>query len=89
MTISERIGFLDGLRGLASAWVVAGHACILTGFRVPVVQSPNYAVDLFMLISGFLMYFQAHLRAGKEPFEHYSSWVFFWIRRFFRLSPIY
>jgi peptidoglycan/LPS O-acetylase OafA/YrhL len=42
-----------------------------------------------MLISGFLMYFQAHVRAGKEPFEHFSSWIFFWIRRFFRLSPVY
>jgi peptidoglycan/LPS O-acetylase OafA/YrhL len=83
------MGFLDGLRGLASAWVVAGHACILTGLRLPLVQSPNYAVDLFMLISGFLMYFQARLRANTEPFGHYSSWIFFWIRRFFRLSPIY
>lgn len=89
MTVSNRIGFLDGLRGLASAWVVAGHACILTGFRLPIVQSPNYAVDLFMLISGFLMCFQAHRRADKEPFEHFSSWTFFWIRRFFRLSPVY
>jgi peptidoglycan/LPS O-acetylase OafA/YrhL len=84
-----RLGYLDGLRGLAAAWVIAGHACILTGFHLPLVQSPNFAVDLFMLISGFLMYYQASVRSNREPFEAPSSWGYFWTRRLFRLSPVY
>ncbi|MBR1151588.1 acyltransferase [Bradyrhizobium sp. JYMT SZCCT0428] len=88
-SVPGRLGYLDGLRGLAAFWVISGHACILTGFYIPLVSSPNFAVDLFMLISGFLMYYQATLRSDREPFEAPSTWAYFWIRRFFRLSPVY
>ncbi|MGY3560524.1 peptidoglycan/LPS O-acetylase OafA/YrhL [Bradyrhizobium sp. USDA 4463] len=89
MNESGRLGFLDGLRGLASVWVVLGHTCILTQFNIPIIASPHYAVDLFMIISGLLMYFQAELRSAEEPFSRPQSWVYFWTRRYFRLSPVY
>lgn len=86
---SERIGHLDGLRGMAAFWVLAGHTCILTQYNIPLLSKPNFAVDLFMLISGFLMQYQATIRSHREPFDAPSSWVYFWIRRFLRLSPVY
>ena len=43
---------LEGLRGLASLWVVLGHICILTRFQIPILSDPAIGVDLFILLSG-------------------------------------
>ncbi|MBH9538896.1 acyltransferase, partial [Novosphingopyxis sp. YJ-S2-01] len=59
----RRVACLDGLRGLAALWVLFGHLVILTGFRLPVLSKPDLGVDLFILLSGFLMVFQYRLRA--------------------------
>ncbi|WEX75354.1 acyltransferase [Sinorhizobium numidicum] len=84
-----RIDCLDGLRGLASLWVMIGHALLLTGWRLPVLSEPDLGVDLFIMLSGFLMVFHYQLRAGKEPWELTSTWRSFWIRRFLRIAPLY
>ncbi|APG88972.1 acyltransferase protein (plasmid) [Sinorhizobium americanum CCGM7] len=84
-----RIDCLDGLRGLASLWVMVGHALLLTGWRLPVLSEPDLGVDLFIMLSGFLMVFHYQLRAAKEPWELSSTWVSFWIRRFLRIAPLY
>lgn len=84
-----RIACLDGLRGLAALWVLIGHAHILTGFRVPIIGDPDLGVDLFVMLSGFLMVFHYQLRRKKEPWEAPSTWSAFWIRRFFRIAPLY
>ncbi|AWI60023.1 acyltransferase family protein [Sinorhizobium fredii] len=86
---NTRIDCLDGLRGLASLWVMIGHALLLTGWRVPVLSEPDLGVDLFIMLSGFLMVFHYQLRAGKEPWDLTSTWVSFWIRRFLRIAPLY
>ncbi|MGA3344269.1 MAG: acyltransferase [Terracidiphilus sp.] len=81
---------LDGLRGLMALWVLCGHVCHYAGMTfVPILRSPDYAVDGFMLLSGFLMTYHYELRATKEPWTSWRTWVSFYIRRYFRISPLY
>ncbi|MBB4479153.1 acyltransferase family protein [Rhizobium etli] len=86
---SGRVGCLDGLRGLAALWVLIGHAHLLTGFKVPVIGDPDLGVDLFIMLSGFLMVFHYQRRKGREPWEAKSTWITFWVRRYFRIAPLY
>jgi peptidoglycan/LPS O-acetylase OafA/YrhL len=83
------INCLDGLRGLAALWVLIGHAMLLSGWKLPVISRPDLAVDLFILLSGFLMVFHYELREDSEPWEQPSTWMTFWTRRFFRIAPLY
>lgn len=85
----RRVEYLDGLRGLAALWVLIGHCMILTGFYLPVFAQPDLGVDLFILLSGYLMVFQYQLRQKFEDWERPGTWVSFWIRRFFRIAPLY
>ena len=85
----RRVECLDGLRGVAALWVLAGHMMILTGFRLPLVSKPDLGVDLFILLSGFLMMFQYRLRAASEDWNAPGTWAAFWTRRFFRLAPLF
>ncbi len=90
MTERSRLGVLDGLRGLMCLWVLIGHTCAFTGMNsVPILRSPHYAVDGFMLLSGFLMAFHYILRQAREPWTCRTTWILFYIRRFFRISPLY
>jgi peptidoglycan/LPS O-acetylase OafA/YrhL len=77
------------LRGIAALWVLLGHCALLTGWALPVIDKPDLGVDLFMMLSGFLMVFHYHLRAGTEPWGSPRTWVRFWIRRYFRVAPLY
>ena len=83
------INCLDGLRGLAALWVLVGHAMLLSGWSLPLVSRPGLAVDLFILLSGFLMAFHYELRETIEPWDRGSTWATFWTRRFFRIAPLY
>lgn len=85
----NRIECLDGLRGLAALWVLIGHCLILTGFSLPILGKPDLGVDLFILLSGFLMTFQFQLRKDREDWARPATWAAFWTRRFFRISPLY
>ncbi|RVT90227.1 acyltransferase family protein [Sphingomonas crocodyli] len=84
-----RVACLDGLRGLAALWVLVGHTMILTGLRLPILAQPDLGVDLFILLSGFLMVFQFHLRETKEDWGKPATWASFWLRRLFRLAPLF
>lgn len=84
-----RIGALDGLRGGAALWVLVGHAALLTGTKIPIVVQADLAVDLFMMLSGFLMCFHYLERREREAWEQSSTWLTFWTRRFFRIAPVY
>jgi peptidoglycan/LPS O-acetylase OafA/YrhL len=77
------------LRGLASLWVLIGHAMFLTGYKIGIFAQPDMAVELFIIISGFLMVFHYQLREAREPWTEPSTWKVFWIRRFFRIAPLY
>ncbi len=84
-----RVDCLDGLRGLAALWVLVGHAHLLTRFSVPVIGDPDLGVDLFIMLSGFLMVFHYQRRRDREPWEANSTWITFWVRRYFRIAPLY
>lgn len=70
-------------------WVLVGHVTLLTGYRLPILSSPDLGVDLFMLLSGFLMAFHYQLREAREPWTAPRTWGKFWLRRFFRIAPLY
>ncbi len=82
--------WLDGLRGIAALWVVLSHVRILTGLpTLPVLSWGGLAVDLFMMLSGFLMVHHYILRKDKEPWDSIDTGIRFWQRRFFRIAPLY
>lgn len=85
----HQLAFLDGLRGYASLWVLIGHAMFLTGYKVAILAEPDLAVELFIIISGFLMTYHYQMRQEKEPWMAPDTWRTFWIRRFFRIAPLY
>ncbi|RWB29153.1 MAG: acyltransferase [Mesorhizobium sp.] len=86
---SSRIECLDGLRALAAIWVLIGHCLLLTGWRIPVLGEPDLGVDLFIMLSGFLMVFHYQLRQDKEPWQRPETWLKFWTRRYFRIAPLF
>jgi peptidoglycan/LPS O-acetylase OafA/YrhL len=85
----HQLAFLDGLRGIASLWVVVGHAMFLTGYKVTILAEPDMAVELFIIISGFLMTYHYQAREAREPWMAPDTWKTFWARRFFRIAPLY
>jgi peptidoglycan/LPS O-acetylase OafA/YrhL len=80
---------LEGLRGLAAFWVFASHVALLVGFHPPLISWGGLGVDLFILISGFLMTHQYVQRRAIEPWSEPRTILRFWTRRFFRLAPLY
>jgi peptidoglycan/LPS O-acetylase OafA/YrhL len=93
-----RIGPVEGLRGIAVLWVIAFHCCVLRPddpWVHAIGSTPASAffnngylgVDLFFLISGFLlaMPWFLHADAGRTP----PSMKSFYARRFWRIAPAY
>lgn len=80
---------LEGLRGLASLWVVLGHICILTDVHFPILSDPSMGVTLFILLSGYLMAKNYMERKEVEPWTATNTFKKFWLRRFFRIAPLY
>jgi peptidoglycan/LPS O-acetylase OafA/YrhL len=85
----EHLAFLDGVRGFAALWVFISHALKFSGWTVPLLHRGDLAVDVFMIMSGFLMAYHYHLREAKEPWTAPSTWGVFYVRRFFRIAPLY
>lgn len=85
----EHLGFLDGIRGFASLWVVLSHGLKMSGWSLPLLKRGDLAVDVFMIMSGFLMAHHYLLRRHKEPWESPATWRTFYARRFFRIAPLY
>lgn len=86
----EHLTWLDGVRGIASIWVMLSHIQILTGLApIPILSWGWLAVDVFMMLSGFLMAHHYILRQHKEPWQHPKTVFYFWLRRFFRIAPLY
>ena len=79
---------LDGIRGALALWVFGGHLALTLGAKIPILTSANFAVDLFMVMSGFLMcYHWSDENATPEKFQQRTR--NFYIRRFFRIAPVY
>lgn len=73
------------LRVVAAFWVLAAHCMIWGGWYGLPLPSAKVAVDLFMLISGFLMV--ATVRA--ESMSGWGDAGLFWSRRLLRIAPAY
>lgn len=84
----KKILAIESLRGFMAWWVVLAHAVHLsgTGNLIPgslrkIVSSPDIAVAVFIIVSGFVI---THLQLGKhEPYRPYIT------RRALRLAPLY
>ena len=86
----KKLPFLDGIRGFAALWVLVSHCLVDAGCPAPsLLRSGSLAVDLFIIMSGFLMTYHYHLREEAEPWDLRSTWVNFYVRRFFRIAPLY
>lgn len=82
------IRYLDGFRGISAFWVLAAH-CAIWGVPEISLPLPKIAVDIFMIMSGFLMAYTTMRREDAEPFETPANWLRFYVRRFWRLAPAY
>ena len=87
---------LNGLRAIAAMTVLVGHCFIWSAYdysRWPPALAPGtlakFAVDLFMMLSGFLMAMNTADRWPSEPMTQGRSWLSFYSRRFFRIAPAY
>jgi peptidoglycan/LPS O-acetylase OafA/YrhL len=47
--------YLDGIRGTAALWVMVGHIWAKYNRDIAVISWTSLAVDVFILVSGFLM----------------------------------
>jgi peptidoglycan/LPS O-acetylase OafA/YrhL len=91
--MSTRIPALDGLRGLAILLVLLWHLVLcqmqaqagtLTGYFYKLFHHSYSGVDLFFVLSGFLITGILLKEIGT------SRWLgVFWIRRSFRILPLY
>lgn len=83
---------LDLARGSMATLVFLSHAALFTGavgdLRM-IFRLGGVAVEIFMFISGFLMMWHYILRQRSEPWEAPETWGVFWLRRFFRMAPLY
>jgi peptidoglycan/LPS O-acetylase OafA/YrhL len=86
---AHSIGLFDGVRGLLAVWVFMSHVVGLNGVSGGVLGRGGIAVDLFMLVSGFLIVWNVELRAPKEPVDSARTWGKFYLRRLFRIAPLY
>lgn len=80
---------LEGLRGLAALWVFCVHISILSGTHLPFVSWGALGVDLFILLSGFLMTHQSEQKSGPPSWLQRRTTIEFWCKRFFRIAPLY
>ncbi|HTZ09711.1 MAG TPA: acyltransferase [Acidimicrobiales bacterium] len=82
---TPRLGGLDGLRGVAVALVVAYHLPL----TVSVVPGGTLGVDVFFVLSGFLVttVLLEHATAGSPGRHVWAQLREFWLRRAARLGP--
>jgi len=77
----SKIRSLHGLRGVMAWWVVVGHLALAFGLKLPLIDRPALAVDVFILLSGFVIAMLVERKA-----EAYLPYI---LRRAFRLFPLY
>ena len=83
---------LNLMRGLSAFAVLFSHTAAIVSEDHPLVQFNwgSLAVDVFMLISGFLMMWHFYERRQRgEAWGSASTCLKFYTRRFFRIAPLY
>ena len=87
--MTREYSFINFFRATAALWVIAAHCMFFGGWHKSLIPNPKIAVDLFMMITGYLMVANAVVRSGFEPLSKPGNWRRFWLRRFFRIAPAY
>src|ERR1035441_10659027 len=84
---------LDGIRGIAIGLVIISHACSGIGANSavgqvlgPLAQSGWVGVDLFFVLSGYLITGILLRSRAASPVTYFRT---FYMRRFFRIFPLY
>jgi peptidoglycan/LPS O-acetylase OafA/YrhL len=80
---------IDLLRGGMALWVFFAHLLYKVGVDGGLLSYGALPVDIFMLISGFLMLHYFRAREDEEPWQSPGTWRRFYVRRFFRVAPAY
>lgn len=83
------LSHLDGLRGLSSLWVLLAHCMIWGGWRLTSIPQPKHAVDVFMILSGYLMVHQWYAKREDGGLVNAETVGRFYVRRYFRIAPLY
>lgn len=79
--MSRHIDQFESLRGMAALWVAASHALLICEITVPVLSKGGWAVDIFIVLSGFVItLMQLRTREAYAPYL---------LRRAGRLYPLY
>jgi peptidoglycan/LPS O-acetylase OafA/YrhL len=90
--VEHSFASLNLMRGLCAATVLFSHTADSISNGTPIV-SFNFgssAVDVFMLISGFLMMWHyCERQEFGEDWANPKTTLRFYIRRFFRIAPLY
>lgn len=79
---------LDGFRAALAMWVFLGHLADTCGYSNKLLALHPLAVDLFMILSGFLMVHTWKQEIRNTNFFSKST-INFYIMRFFRIAPLY
>src|SRR5271155_5124721 len=88
MSYARRISSLDGMRGIAAIAVMMFHFNIffLPQARLPFLGRAYLSVDLFFLLSGFVM---AHVYGRELASNWRAHWPKLAIARFARIYPLF
>jgi len=85
----QRITEFEGLRAILAWWVVGAHLLQYCGIKIRAphslltwMVSAGYAVDLFVILSGFVIFLVLDITSKK-------NYVQFMTERFFRIYPLY
>lgn len=84
----RHLNALDGFRACLALWVYFGHLAYAVGFQNRLLSMHPLAVDLFMVLSGFLMvYTWKGSESQGQPATR--NIIAFYVGRFFRIAPLY
>lgn len=84
----QRLGFVDALRGIAILLVIGAHAGVVTGLvglAGGLANLGGYGVQLFFVVSAFTIFLTLERARARETFSIRN----FFIRRLFRIVPVY
>jgi peptidoglycan/LPS O-acetylase OafA/YrhL/CheY-like chemotaxis protein len=84
----KRLAAIEGLRGYLALWVLVCHVLWSSGYDADAMSlfpkllaKGRYAVEVFMIISGFVIFFLLDMQNGT-----YKQFI---VRRFFRIFPAF
>ena len=80
---------LDGFRGGLALWVYLGHLAAGVGYSNYILGLHALAVDVFMVLSGYLMVYTWPDEFAKIRGVNTRKLSAFYLGRFFRIAPLY